>query len=191
MMKLAQRVENRELRRLDVGLGVMSGFKIPLPVVKSTLMNPRGEGRQLDTNTMQTITLCGVSTLGNRREGPAKRRSNAKFQAKRGRGLCFKCEEQYVVGHWCKNRELRELRVLVVAEDVNELEVFEEEDNKGDQVEWEMIKIEEEIQTVAEFSINSVVGLNNSRKMKTKGKIRDEVTVLIDGVQHIILLRIS
>lgn len=58
MMKLVQRVENRELRRLDVGLGVNSGFKLPYTnVAKSAPMHPRGEGRKLDTNTMRTITL--------------------------------------------------------------------------------------------------------------------------------------
>ncbi|KAA0047957.1 ty3-gypsy retroelement transposase [Cucumis melo var. makuwa] len=48
---------------------------------------------------MRTITLRGVATADNRREGPSKRLSNAEFQARREKGLCFKCDEKYYARH--------------------------------------------------------------------------------------------
>ncbi|TYK28909.1 ty3-gypsy retrotransposon protein [Cucumis melo var. makuwa] len=89
---------------------------------------------------MRTVTLRGVTTVDNQRKGPSKRLTDAEFQAKREKRLCFKCEEKYHVGHRCKAKEQKELRILVeVVENLN-----------------------------IELSINSVVGLTNSGTMKVK-----------------------
>lgn len=133
---------------------------------------------------MKTITLRGVSTLGNWQEGPAKRLTDAEFQAEREKGLYFRCDERYSAGHRCKNQEQRELRILVVMED-DELEVFDDKDTKGEQVELQMMKAKGEIQIGAKLLINSVVGLTYSGMMKVKGRIQEEeVTMLIDCATH-------
>ncbi|KAA0059567.1 Ty3/gypsy retrotransposon protein [Cucumis melo var. makuwa] len=76
---------------------------------------------------MRTITLREVATGDNRREGPTKRLSDAEFQARREKGLCFRCGEKYFAGHRCKSNEHKELQMLVVREGGEELEIVEEE----------------------------------------------------------------
>ena len=51
-----------------------------------------------------------------------KETDESKLQARREKGLCFKCDEKFSPGHLCK----KELRVLLVHEDE------EEEDNQFD-----------------------------------------------------------
>lgn len=48
--------------------------------------------------------------------------------SKETKGSCFKCHEKYFVGHECVNKELRELRVMLV---VNGWETELEEDGEG------------------------------------------------------------
>ena len=76
---------------------------------------------------MRTVTLRGVTTVDNQRKGPSKRLTDAEFQAKREKRLCFKCEEKYHVGHRCKAKEQKELRILVVQENGEEFEIIEED----------------------------------------------------------------
>lgn len=71
---------------------------------------------------MRTITLRRVTADENRQEGPAKRLSNAEFQARRDKGLCFRCDERYHAEHKCKAKEQRELRMFMVREN-NEVEL--------------------------------------------------------------------
>ena len=58
---------------------------------------------------MRTITLRGVTAGETRRGGPTKRLSDAEFQARKEKGLCFCCE-RYHTGHCCKVKEQREFR---------------------------------------------------------------------------------
>ena len=126
---------------------------------------------------MRTITLQGVAGEPNRREGPLKRLSDVEFQARHEKGLCFRCEERFFVGHKCKVKDHKELRVLVVGKNREELEVVEEEYSKTEIQETEVVKQE----LVIKLSINSVVRLTNPGTMKIKGMIRERsVVVLID-----------
>lgn len=81
MMKLAQQVENRELRRFDVGLGMKLGGRLQQSekreVITTTAMKDRG--KFAENLPMRTITLRG--------------------------GLCFWCNERYSTGHRCKNHD--------------------------------------------------------------------------------------
>lgn len=61
-----------------------------------------------------------------RKVQPMRRINNEEFQAKRVRGLCFRCDEKYHIGHRCKNKETRELRVLLV-DDIEKIEITQEE----------------------------------------------------------------
>ena len=84
------------------------------------------------------------------------------------------------MGHKCKVKDHKELRVLVVGANGEELEVVEEEDSKVETEiqETEVVKPEE---PVIELSINSVVGLTNPGTMKIEGMIRERsVVVSID-----------
>ncbi|KAA0060520.1 snRNA-activating protein complex subunit 4 [Cucumis melo var. makuwa] len=134
---------------------------------------------------MRTITLREVATGDNRREGPTKRLSDAEFQARREKGLCFRCGEKYFAGHRCKSKEHKELRMLVVKEGGEELETVEEE-FFGAETEMKQAEVQNVENLNIELSINSVVGLTNPGTMKVKGRIgEEEVVILIDcGATH-------
>ncbi|KAA0055708.1 protochlorophyllide-dependent translocon component 52 [Cucumis melo var. makuwa] len=102
MMKLTLKIENRKRR-------------------------PKQLRPRLGNIPMRTVTLRGVTTADNKREGLSKRLTDAEFQARREKGLCFKCEEKYYDGHRCKAKEHKKLRMLVVRENGEEFEIIEED----------------------------------------------------------------
>ncbi|KAA0041482.1 Beta-galactosidase [Cucumis melo var. makuwa] len=134
---------------------------------------------------MRTITLREVATGDNRREGPTKRLSDAEFQARREKGLCFRCGEKYFAGHRCKSKEHKELRMLVVREGGEELEIVEEEFFDAE-TEMKQVEVQNVENLNIELSLNSVVGLTNPGIMKVKGRVgEEEVVILIDcGATH-------
>lgn len=58
--------------------------------------------------SMRTITLQNIAPTGVHREGVFKRLKNAEFKSKE-KGLCFRCDERYTVGHRRKIKDQREL----------------------------------------------------------------------------------
>lgn len=81
-----------------------------------------------------------------RREGPSIRINDVDFQLKRDRGLCFKCEEKFHVGHRCKTQAQKELRVLVAQENGEEDlavidEQFKEEETEHEKIELAWVEI--------------------------------------------------
>ena len=118
-----------------------------------------------------TITLRGVAGEINRREGPSRWLSDAEFQARHEKGLYFGCEEKFYAGHRCRVKDQKELRVLIVQADGEELEV-EEEDDYTEEPEVKAIELDiERKEPVIELSLNLVVGLTNLGKIKIKGVI--------------------
>lgn len=97
-----------------------------------------------------------------------RRLTESELQERRAKGLCFKCDERWGVGHRCKRKELSVL--LVAGEPESEEEELEEE-------------IDEENVGV---SLCWVVGLTNPKTMKLKGVISGhEVIVMVDpGATH-------
>lgn len=134
---------------------------------------------------MQTITLKRATMVGNQREGLTRRMSDAEFQAQRDKGLCLNCGERYFACHHCKIKEQRELRILVVWENDEEVEVIEEND-QGEEKELKILEVEADLKSKAKISINFVVGMTNPGTMRLKGKIQEEsVIILIDcGAIH-------
>lgn len=75
-----------------------------------------------------------------------KRMSDSEWQGRREKGLCFRYDEKYTLGHQFKNRELR---VLLVQED----------EAAADSLPWAM-------EDPVELSLNSIVGLTTPGTMK-------------------------
>ena len=93
MMSLAQRVENREVIQRETNLAGYLGGKYPFYLSNSTKPNASvstNENTSGASFPMRTIMLRGVTVGENRKEGPMKRLSDAEFQAKREKRLCFK-----------------------------------------------------------------------------------------------------
>lgn len=110
------------------------------------------------------------------RRGGYRRLTDAELQAKRAKGLCYRCDEKYSIGHRCKKPELQ---VLVKQEE-------ELDDNEEvEEVKIEAHDVQTESQTV-EVSLKSVVGLTPPKTMKMTGNINGlAVMVLVDsGASH-------
>lgn len=142
-----------------------------------------------DKMHLQSITIPDKASNPNRTfSGPSRRINEAEFQAKRAKGLCFRCDEKYSFGHKCKNRETRELRVLLVDE-FEEIEIIQEEPEEDPPAAktMEVEKVEgEEIGDLVELDLKSVIGFSTPGTMKVRGTIKgQEVMVLIDcGATH-------
>ncbi|KAA0057272.1 hypothetical protein IC582_010044 [Cucumis melo] len=85
-------------------------------------------------------------------------------------------------------KELRELRMFVVAGENEEYEIIEEKEPT--EKELATLEVKDDNQTLIELSINSMVGLNDPGTTKVKGMIQNkEIVVIIDcGVKHNFIL---
>lgn len=122
-------MENQEVTSGEAGLKTSLEGNSQSTLLYNKVTNPSklSENKLGGTVPMRTITLCGNSAIENQQDGLVHRLTDVEFQARRDKGLCFRCDEKYYAGHRCKVREKRELRTLVVQEN-GELEVFEEGD---------------------------------------------------------------
>ena len=106
---------------------------------------------------------------------PIKKLTDAKLQAKIAKGLGFRCDAKYSSGHRCQNKKLQ---VLLV----------QEESLRAKLAKLQGIEtpLEDEVEEIAELSVNSIVELSAPRTMKIKGKIgQQEVINMIDcGATH-------
>ncbi|KAL4025181.1 hypothetical protein IC575_013559 [Cucumis melo] len=174
MMEAAQMVENREIARVEAKMSGYSGGKLTANnnvVGKTSTGAVAGDNNNNTVFPIRTITLRSSVPNENRREGTYKRLPDAEFQARKERGLCFRCNEKYSADHKCRLREQRELRMFVVTAERDEYEIVEEENERR---ELSCIELKEDVTTVVELSINSVVGLNDPGTMKVRGKLFGE-----------------
>lgn len=87
---------------------------------------------------MRTITLRSSNSGEVRKERSMKRLPDVEFQARKEKGLCFKCNEKYSAYHKCKMKEQQELRMFVVVNENEEYEIIEE--NEVEKKELTMVK---------------------------------------------------
>ena len=113
--------------------------------------------------------------LGSKTSTAPRRLTDVELQSKIAKGLCFRCDKKFSLRHRCKNRELQ---LLVVQEDSTESEAT--------LIMTRDEMLDEEIQEIAELSLNSLVGLSTPKTMKIRGMIgQREVIALIDcGATH-------
>lgn len=121
------------------------------------------------TNSQSSVNFKATSPSTTRFSGEVKRLTEKELQEKKEKGLCFRCDGKWGIGHRCPRKELS---VLLV----------EEEDEPP--LEEEFAEEEELVPT--EVSLCSVVGLTNPKTMKLVGEIGGkQVIVMIDpGATH-------
>ena len=123
----------------------------------------------LPLNTSRTISLSSSTN-------PSKRQlrlTDAEFQARKDKGLCFHCDDKFSLGHKCK----KQLNILLVHD--------EEMGDAGDlDQDWAPVDSDSpEMNNIftAFVSCNSVHGLSKRSTMKLQGKIQDrDIVILID-----------
>ena len=140
---------------------------------------------------MIRATLPTEVKEGSRKEPQFKRLMEAEIIEKRAKGLCYRCDEKFVLGHRCK---LRELQVLMVLNDEEYGESAEIEGLRAVEIiKGNVLEIrkagegtESNHITGVGLSLNYLVGLTSSKTMKLQGLIRTQpVVVLIDsGATH-------
>lgn len=191
-MELAVRVEERNtVKKMGIG-GFKSGqfslssFKSPSqarstaysmqssPTSVRSWVSQAGES-QGSVSSPKLSTPLNTGKLG----GEMRRLSDRELQEKRSKGLCFRCDEKWSMGHKCKKRELS---VLVIDEG-------EEEGTESYGSEPPMSPTTEtitEVNSHPEVSLNSVIGLSNPKTMKLRGRVKGrEVVVMVDpGATH-------
>ncbi|TYK19604.1 ty3-gypsy retrotransposon protein [Cucumis melo var. makuwa] len=175
---IAELVENREIIRGEANLNGYATRKYPPNsggISKTTGNTSVTENRGNTTFPIRTITLRGSNTNEVKREGTFKRLPDAEFQARKEKGLCFKCNEKYSAHHKWKMRDQRELRMFVVTDNNEEFEIIEEEET--DRKELNNVEVKGINTTCVELSINSMVGLNDRGNMKVRGKLQNEEVI--------------
>lgn len=115
----------------------------------------------------------------NKNMGEVRRLTDKELQEKRSKGLCFRCDDKWSMGHRCRRRELS----VILMEDEDE-EGSEEASSDPPQSPTEDNSNEVNLQS--EVSLNSVVGLMGPKTMKLKGMLGEyEVIVQVDpGATH-------
>lgn len=113
MMETAQMVEERNL------VTKVGQWSPGPPKPKSSAYSNQNPPQSFNPTTKPTIPL-NITPTRMASPGPFqkntpsfKRLTDAEVQVKRERGLCYRCDEKFTVGHRCKNKELQ---VLVVRE---------------------------------------------------------------------------
>ncbi|XP_074347938.1 uncharacterized protein LOC141686775 [Apium graveolens] len=105
--------------------------------------------------------------------GEVRRLTEKELQEKKAKGLCFRCDDKWSIGHRCRKKELS---VLLLGDE-------EEYDDGGLGTELPLPLLEE---LTTEVSLNSVIGLSNPKTMKVLEKIGEAgVVVRVDpGATH-------
>lgn len=179
-MELALKLEEKNRVNGPKKMGPRSGsFSIynRSPGTNSSFYGSQG-GSNINTKQWASNSSVSQASVNNvkpvatstRGFGEMRRLTEKELQEKRAKGLCFKCDEKWGMGHKCQRRELSVLF----------MEDLEEEDMEGTLSGSEAPPSPTE-EIPPEVSLNSVIGLTNPKTMKLLGRIGGrEVVVMID-----------
>lgn len=176
VMEVAQRVEDK-LAILTQGRGQpgpgghRSNYSVgPLPPIQ-----PYSATRTTPVVPVSSSRPTTSTTAANRSIGGFKKLSDSELQARREKGLCFKCDEKFSPGHRCKNKTLQLLVVTDDDEEVTEDATITDEEESAT-----------EVTEIAEITLNSVIGFTAPKTMRLRGWIGEqEVVVMVDsGATH-------
>lgn len=161
-MELAIRVEEKHkvstLRKSSMSSIKTGGFSMyskgPSMVSSYSFGNPtsppvsRSWGARSPDSQASIISTAASTPVSN----DVKRMTEKELQEKRAKGLCYRCDAKWTVGHRCKKKELS---VMLIAEEEGETDV---EDSEAPPSPTEEV--------LTEVSLNSVIGISNPKTMK-------------------------
>lgn len=166
-MELSSRVEERNKvtssRKPFVGSAVSS-------VNRGSMMSPvrygapqTGPPSNRSWSAISSESQASVGSPGNSGQSKSphefRRLTEKEMQEKKAKGICFRCDEKWALGHCCRRKELS---IILIDEE-------EDEDTDGGSTEPPPSPTEELITAV---SLNSVIGISNPKTMKPRGKNR-------------------
>ncbi|TYK05651.1 Retrotransposable element Tf2 [Cucumis melo var. makuwa] len=148
------------------------------------------KGKQILTNlenkeskradfAMKQLTLPIKGNFVKKEPQPrVKRLSDSEFRARLDKGLCFRCNDKYSLGHRCKAKTNRELMFFITNED----EELGTEEEKEDEVTEEAELGSLVIKGGSEISLRTILGFTSKGTMKIRGMISGrEIIILIDS----------
>lgn len=94
------------------------------------------------------------------------------MQKKRAKGLCFRCDDKWSIGHRCKRRELS---VLVMEEEEDDNTEYSGSDPPMSPTEENIT----EVNMQPEIFLNSVIVLSSPKTMKLRGRVKGKVVVVM------------
>ncbi|XP_077223768.1 uncharacterized protein LOC143857236 [Tasmannia lanceolata] len=107
---------------------------------------------------------------------PIKRLSFPEMQQKREKGLCFNCEEQFHLGHKCKNQV--SILLLEEGDDI----FYSEEPDLSETKHLDMMDKPTNMMDKPTISFHALMGLTVSRTLRLEGFIiNHKIQVLVDG----------
>lgn len=184
-MELAARIEEKNQVNMNkkTGLGTIrtaaysvysKGSSVGVPYSYNAPVSPpvsRSWGSRSPDSQTSARSVSSVGSV-NQGAGEIRRLTEKELQEKRAKGLCYRCDAKWAMGHRCKKKELS---VMLISEEDGETDC--------DDLEVPLSPVEE---VVTKVSLNSVVGISNPKTMKLKGIIGElEVVVMIDpGATH-------
>lgn len=189
-MELALRVEEKnKVKKTGVGVyksGPLSSSSFKYPSQSGSIgysfqSSPTRSWVSQSGESQGSVTSPKMPGQSNqsRTGGEMRRLTDKELQEKRAKGLCFRCDDKWSIGHRCKKRELS---VLVIEEEEDGNTEYSGSDPPLSPTDEQ----NSEVMLQPEVSLNSVIGLSNPKTMKLRGRVKDrEVVVMIDpGATH-------
>ena len=126
---------------------------------KMTINAEKKEGK----GSEYVMKQVSIPIKGNysREETSVKRLSDSEFRARLDKGLCFRCNEKYSPGQWCKGKTNCELMFFIANEEELE-EVNGKEEGELETVELETLEIEGK----TEIALRTILGFTSKGTMK-------------------------
>ncbi|KAL5709495.1 hypothetical protein ACHQM5_020179 [Ranunculus cassubicifolius] len=139
-----------------------SSYSTPLVSRSSTYTNTSSPGVVKTTEHV----VSEIPVYKNAGIPPIKRLTPSEMQARREKGLCFNCDEVYVLGHKCKSKQL----CLMIDDE--------------EEVTTPVISGSEALTTLEEvaISLQALSGSNSFQTLQLQGKVKKQtITMLIDS----------
>lgn len=155
-MRAAQRVEDKKAAQKN-RMGPYKYTKAFQPI-QLGLENPGVmPAKAIEAVPIRSITLPNaIQSVW--KDTPIKPLSNSELQARKPKGLCYRCNEMYIVGHPCKGKEM--LLLMVDNEMLEEI----------DDMTMDTVPSKEETTEVAKLSLNTMVGTLTPTPWRLKEK---------------------
>lgn len=156
---------------------VSSGMGQSVSYPRSLYSSPSSSPKSYSSYALSGVSTGSNPSPGTKPRGELRRLSEKELQDKRAKGLCFRCDGKWSIGHKCQRKELS---VLLTQEEENGEEEIGTVEFQGD----EELGAGEEV--LPEISLNSVVGITSPKTFKLKGEVNGvTVVVMIDpGATH-------
>ncbi|XP_058742330.1 uncharacterized protein LOC131614797 [Vicia villosa] len=151
----------------------------PNPYTKPNPYSPSPTSKPTNPSTTQVPNLSKPQQIPAPSKFPIKKLSQAQLQERRAQGLCFNCDEKFVIGHKCSTSRF----LILMAEDDSNCEPMGDDTIEEPEIEQDLND------TYFQLSPQALTGQFSPQTLKFKGMIGGiSVMILVDtGSTHNIM----